>query len=72
MHFIRSFDIFGIRPIERLHFNNNEQHKSMIGGMCSLLLFLVFFLIVLILGIPIYNRKHVFIIQEEKHVNLEE
>ena len=39
MNLLEKCDVFGVKPISRLHFNEDEINKSALGGICSLIIF---------------------------------
>ena len=54
--FIKKLDVFGVKPVSRLHFGKEETHKSFIGGVCTILIILSFLTISIIQGLPIYEK----------------
>ena len=55
--FIKKLDVFGVKPVSRLHFGTEETHKSFIGGVCTILIILSFMSIAFIQAKPILQKR---------------
>ena len=53
---LAKIDLFGVKPVERLHFARQEVHNSSVGGCCTIILAIAFIFILLVQGYPIYKR----------------
>lgn len=49
-------DVFGIKHVDRLHFNELKVHKTAFGGLCTIILGVMFVLITFVQGYPIYKK----------------
>ena len=47
---VSSLDLFADKPVNRIHFNGNESHKSCIGGCCSIVMMVLLVLIAIVLS----------------------
>ncbi len=50
---ISELDLFADLPAARLHFEGKEEHKTLLGGCCTIFMAILIGLIVLILANPI-------------------
>ena len=58
MQAISKLDIFGVDPVNKLHYGGTEKHKSFIGGLCTLFVVVNFTLILIATAIPIINKTN--------------
>ena len=54
----KKIDIFGVQPVSRLHFANDDKHQSIIGGCFTIVTIVLFALIFYILADPIFKLKY--------------
>lgn len=69
MQRIKNQDIFGVKSRQWLHFNNDKEHKTLLGGTCSVLLYIVLLFIFLILGDPIIHKLYPTVLKHEIKYN---
>ena len=55
---LAKIDAFGVKPVERLHFAKQDSHQTAIGGVCTLLMLVVFLVIFFLQAYPIYKKRN--------------
>ena len=54
----KKIDIFGVQPVSRLHFANDDKHQSIIGGCFTIVTIMLFIVFAYYKAVPIWNRSH--------------
>ena len=54
---LKRIDIFGVQPVQRLHFDDEDKHKSVLGGCCTIVALVTLVTFVAIQSKPILERK---------------
>jgi hypothetical protein len=54
---IQSADALSDRPISRIHFDGQEEHKTFLGGSFTICIFILVFIIFLITAVPIIKME---------------
>ena len=68
-NFIKKMDVFGVKPVSRLHFGKEETHKSLCGGLCTVIIILTFLGIAVIQGLPIYYKQNPTVITKRNRIS---
>ena len=71
-HLIKNQDQISLLPAQRFHFGNKHSHKTVLGGCCTILAFVMFVVFAVYQAIPIWNRTYPFISTQEKNFNADE
>ena len=53
---LKKIDIFGVQPVQRLHFNRDDKHQSALGGCFTIITIVLFLLILYDQGKPIFKK----------------
>ena len=64
---LESIDMIGdkVSPVNRINFDDNVEYKSQLGGLCTILIYIAFLLILGKRAIPVLNREDP-VVQERK------
>ena len=54
---ITSFDALSDQPAGRLHFDGKEDHKTILGGLCTIFVVILVILIILVSAMPIIKKE---------------
>ena len=54
---IRNLDLFADSPAARLHFNGRENHKTLVGGICTIIISITLLTIIIIRLIPVIKKQ---------------
>jgi hypothetical protein len=55
--FIMSADLIAEVPSARLHFGKSSSHKTVIGGICTMIISFIFLWLAITQGIDIWNKN---------------
>ena len=55
---IRNLDLFANSPVEQLHFNGQEKHKTVTGGTWTIIMVIVLLVIITVRAIPILKKEN--------------